>query len=375
MTNELICNYDCISLFNDRLYKDIFTRDNIVSKKKCLMIGSKKFYGFYLEKGLETFFAPDEYIVQLPFRIIKKVEHDYKGDVFTFITKIEPVDIPAEKRMSFKKLIDTIGAFKHSKPLHFLIYKIIAITARVDRINARITTDKGFGKDSIVSIQSGLTDSTYNMYGGTFAKIEYALTNKLIVLNELGNLKPDDKHNFQEFLLATGGFSNVYIKRSRKTALTQESYNISKLSLLVFYNLPTYYTSKNQEYFDQMFTGAVTDRFTPFVFEGYITTKFNMPFDISEVVTENEQIYKDIIATILYYEQNPIKELKFKVDTEVIKFPEECNRHERSFYTILKYLGEYCDSPEQFDMMSKEMYNCYKAYEKFSIFGGETGLK
>ncbi len=44
------------------------------------------------------------------------------------------------------------------------------------------------GKDSVVNIIANLVDSTSNLYGATFAKLEFVLFNKLIILNELGNL-------------------------------------------------------------------------------------------------------------------------------------------------------------------------------------------
>ena len=175
----------------------------------------------------------------LPFKVITSEERDYKSDVYKIITKIQPISIPAEKRMNFRNLIDIMPAFNHTHPLHFLLYKIITLAAFVDRVNFRASTDAGFGKDSMVNIIAQLVDSTVNLYGATFAKLEYVLMNKLIVLNELGNLKKDGTMNMQEFLLATGAYFNTYTKRTRKTNSTQEQYDISKLSLIILYKLPS----------------------------------------------------------------------------------------------------------------------------------------
>ncbi len=364
MIEEFCFHTDAVSLFNERLYSNIFTDENVVSKKKSIKIGDEKFYGFFLEKGRNSYFALDEQVKNMPFKVLESAEHDYKGEVFTFITKIDPIEIPAEKRIPFRALIDYIPAFKHSNPLHFKLYNIVAKTAYIDRINSRISTDAGFGKDSIVNIIAHLNNSIYNMYGGTFAKLEFALINKLIVLNELGNLKGDDKHNFQEFLLATGAFFNTYTKRTRKGKLTQEQYDVSKLSLLLFYNLPSYYINKNQEYFDQMFTEAVINRFIPFVFEGRITSKFEKVIDVHNIVERNGQTYKDTIATLNYWRANPAREINYKVDDDVVKFGIKFKRYERTFYTILKYVSLYAESQKEFDMLTKELYACYKKYDK-----------
>jgi len=355
-----------IGRYNEILYKDIFTEDNISSKKKSVKLEGQKFYGFYMEKGLETYFMVDIYKKSLPFKVIKWREVDYKGDVIKLIVDPVSIKIPAEKRMSFRKLISILPDFSHSNPIHFLLFKIMGITAFVDRLNARVSTDAGFGKDSVVNIVGQLVDSTVNIYGATFAKLEFCLLNKLMVLNEMGNLKSEEKFNMQEFLLAVGAYFNIYTKRTRKTKTTQEQYDISRLSLLIFYNLPSYYVDKAQEYFDQIFTRAVTNRFIPFVFEGRLTTNFGKVINVEKIVKENEQSYKDIIATINYYKANNIGTIKYEVDSS-IKFSNEFKRYERSFNTILKYLSEYSKDKVEFDELSKELYKCYKNYDKLKV--------
>ncbi len=362
--DEFMFHNDCITYFNNQLYSDIFTDENLVSKKKCITINGEKFYGFFMEKGIKQYFALDEHVEQLPFKVTETIEKDYKNDVFNFIIGITSIKIPAEKKMSFRELVDIMPQFSHTKPLHFLLYKIIALAAFIDRVNYRVSTDAGFGKDSVMNIIGHLVDSMANLYGATMAKLEYVLRNKLIILNELGNLKKDEKIQMQEFLLATGAYFNTYTKRSRKTNTTQEQYDISKLSLVLFYNLPSYYTGKAQEYFDQMFTKAVTNRFIPFVFEGRLTTRFDKVIDVERIVNLKADTYKDVIATINYFRENPLTSIKYEVDRNIIKFPKSLMRYDRSFNVLLKYIAEYSLNQEEFDRLSKELYGCYKKYDK-----------
>ena len=366
---DLIFHNDCISAFNEELYSNIFTEENVSFKKKVILLNNEKFYGYYLLKDKKLFFARDNTIDTLPFKVIESAEHDFKGDVFNFIIRSKTVNIPAEKRMAFRQLIDTVPSFAHTNQLHFLLYKIVAYAAYCDRVNARISTEAGFGKDSVVNIISHLVNSTTNIYGATFAKLEFELRNKLIILNEMGNLKKDDVMNMQEFLLAVGAYFNVYTKRSRKTETTQEQYDISKLSLLVFYNLPEYYTNKAQEYFDVMFTKAVINRFIPFVFEGRLTTKFEKLLDARGLMNEHRQIYTDAIATTNWYRQNPLTEIKYTVPDTII-FPKAFMRYDRTFNTILKYLSEYCETQDEFDILAKELFACYKKYD--TLLGKDT---
>ena len=370
---EFYLHNDCLSEFNNRLYDGIFTEENIVSTKKCVSWGDEKFYGFFMEKGKEKFFVLDEHADQLPFKVEQMVEKDYKTDVFNVIQRVKPIQIPAKKSLSFRELVDIMPAFRHTNPQHFLLYKICATAAYVDRVNFRVSTEPGFGKDSVVSIMAHLVDSSANLYGATMAKLEYVLKNKIIILNELGNLKGEEKINIQEFLLAVGAYFNNYTKRSRKTESTQEQYDISKLSLILFYNLPAHYTAKGQEYFDQMFTSAVVNRFIPLVFEGRITTSFEKLIDVKRIVTDNENVYKNIISTLNYFRQNPLVDIKYEVDTGEIKFAKTLMRYDRSFNILLKYVSEYAQSQEEFDMLSKELFRCYKHYD--SLIETERKIK
>lgn len=366
MTEELIFHNDCIQKFNNKLYANMLSPENIRTKQKAITVDGEKYYGYYLEKGKDNFFMNAIHYDELPFRIVKEKEIDYKGDVLRFIIEPETINIPSEKRMTFRQLVDTVPNFTHSEPLHFTLYKIIANASYIDRINVRISTDAGFGKDSVVNIIHELVDSIVNIYGATFAKLEYILTNKLIVLNELGNLKQDEKISMQEFLLATGAYFNTYNKRTRKTNTTQEQYDISRLSLLIFYNLPEYYIGKAQEYFDQIFTKAVINRFIPFVFTGRLTTQFEKLIDTQKIMEEHEQTYKDAIATLTYFRNNPLKYIEFTVPKE-ITFSDKLKRYERTFNVILKYVSEYATTQEEFDMLSKELYQCYKNYDKLLV--------
>jgi len=376
-TEELAFHIDCITAFNQDLYSDIFTEENIVSKKKSINLVGDKFYGFFLEKGKETYFCPDDWIDRLPFKLRETREIDYKGEVFKMIVEAPTaITIPSEKKMTIRELVDYVPTFKHSNELHFKLYKIICLTAYVDRVNARIATEAGFGKDSLINIISALVDSTANIYGATFAKLEYNLRNKLLVFNEMGNLKEEDKMNMQEFLLATGAYFNRYSKRTRKSAGTVEEYDISRTSLLILSNLPSYYIAANQEYFEKMFQRAVINRFIPFVFKGVLTTNFENAYDTKKIMTDNKQVYRDVIASLTYYKENNISESKYTLHKYIV-FPEAFKRYSRSFNIIAKYISEYANDQKEFDELCLELYRCYLSSqecnnEKVFIKGGKN---
>jgi hypothetical protein len=185
-----------------------------------------------------------------------------------------------------------------------------------------------------------------------------------MVFNEMGNLKGEDKHNIQQFLLATGGFFNSYLKRTRAQDSTSEVYDISKLSLGIIYNPPLDYVEKGQEYFDTMFTKAVANRFIPFYFDGELNEKFDSEFDVNKVVEENDILYKKVISTILWYKENDIKS-KYQLPSKIV-FNDDLKRFERSFLKICDYVSEYAKDETEFKELVLELWNCYEAFNRLN---------
>lgn len=363
------CHNDALQRFNDTLFVDILTMENVVSKKEAITVDKEKYYGFFLSKGNYLYFLQDVktgcVLDELPIKVTKKTETDYNKKVFYFITSYNSVKIPNVEKLKFRELIDTISAFKHTNPKHFTLYKIINIAGYVDRVNYRVITEKGFGKDCVVNTIRDLCGSVANIYGATYAKLEYSLKHKYLVFNEMGNLKSEEKYDMQQFLLATGAFFNKYTKRSRASAGTLEEYDISKTSLGILYNPPNYYVDKGQEFFDTMFTTAVQSRFIPFYFTGMLDEKFDTEFDVDKVVKDNLQLYKDVISTIQYHRANTVPQSKYKLPDD-IAFNEDTRRFERSFTTICNYISMYAKNEEEYYDLVYELYNSYIGYDKIA---------
>lgn len=359
---------DSLQLFNEKLFDNILSLENVTSKKRSIKVNDYKTYGYFLEKGRHTYFLediPDEdkcVLDVLPIKVVEKFETDYNKNVFFFIRRYDSVKIPEEKMMTFKHLVDSVANFKHTNPQHWLLWKIIAIASWTDRINYRIIGERGFGKDSVINNVRDLVGNTANIYGATFAKLEYSLKHKWLVFNEMGNLKTEDKYNLQQFLLAIGAFFNKYTKRSRATEDTQEEYDISKQSLGIIYNPPMYYVERGQEFFDTMFTKAVLSRFIPFYLEGRLDEKFDAEFDVKAVVDGNMQLYKDCISTLRWYRKQTV-ENRYMIPDDV-EFDDKTRRFERSFLKICDYISEYAENDEKtYYELVYALYNAYKKYD------------
>ena len=213
-----ICHNDSLQMLNEKLFEGILGIEHLVSKKKSITIDKVKYYGYFLEKAKELYFIEDlpnddkNVLDLLPIKVTKKTETDYNKNVFYFISGYDSVKIPDEKKLSFKQIVDTIGNFKHTNPRHWLLYKIITIAARMGRINYRVIAERGFGKDSVINNIQDLVGNMKNIYGATFANLEYSLKYKFLVFNEMGN-------PVLFLLLVTGTHINPYSKRSGSKVL------------------------------------------------------------------------------------------------------------------------------------------------------------
>jgi len=367
MINKNTFHNDSLQMFNERLYADILHLDNVVSKKTTIKYEEEKYYGYFVEKNRRLYFLQDtpgddtDILDLMPVKVKIKTETDFNKKVFFFVKKCVSVKIPCEKKMPFRQVIDTIANFKHTNPLHFKLYKIITATGYCSRINYRVIAERGFGKDCMINNTQDLMGGISNMYGASYAKLEYSLKFSYLIFNEMGNLKVEDKYNMQQFLLATGAYFNKYVKKTRATEDTQEEYDISKTSLGIIYNPPMYYAEKGQEFFDTMFTPAVQNRFIPFYLSGLLDEIFDAQFDTEKVVSENMGLYKDIISTLMYFRENQPKN-KYPMPDEII-FTEKTRRFERSFMKIAEYICEYSETEEEYYELIYELYKTYKDYE------------
>ena len=365
-----IFHNDSLQMFSDKLYGSVISIENLSSTKKAVKINDVKHYGYFFTKGKELYFLDDfseqdkSVIDVLPIKVLEKSEMDYSKNVFWYVKSYGSVKIPSAKTMSFRVMIDTLSDFKHTKPIHFTLSKIINIAALVNRVNFRIVAKKGFGKDSVINNLKDLIGGVANIYGATFAKLEYCLKHKYLIFNEMGNLKGDDKYNIQQFLLATGAFANSYLKRTRAQDSTSEVYNISKTSLGIIYNPPLDYVEKGQEYFDTMFTKAVANRFIPFYLDGELNDKFDSEFDVEKVVADNDILYKKVISTILWYTDNDVKS-KYQMPSTIV-FKDDLKRFERSFLKISDYISEYAKDEHEFKELVLELWNCYEKFNELN---------
>jgi len=349
--------------FNELLYSDVLLKNHISSKEQIYNFketGTQVGYRLNKVNDVKTYFLKSEDLNKLPLKITQTEKDSFRTDVLHIVTSVKTVRIPVSRETSFRNIIDWTCNFQHSQPKQFLLWKIVGIVSAIDRINYRVMTDAGFGKDSIVDAIIDLINETANIYGATYAKLEYHLLNSFLFFNELANLKKEDLVNFQNFFLATGDFKNKYSKRSRKTNETKEIYSISNISIGIASNVNEYYYDKGQESFVSMFTRAVNNRFLPLKFEGVLEHDFDISFNVENVVKKNATFYKKIISTLNWYRKNGRKldPVEWKYDKE-FDFGVSSSRYKRSFDVLKKYISFYAENKEEFVELVDLLYKCY----------------
>jgi len=373
-------HYTLLREFNRHHYRGFIGRQHL---REEIAIKKEKFW--LAEYNKQKFLLTDEMVQKLPIVVINYEPVMYRNKVYNYPSEWKTAKLPPEKFMSFRELVDwfkldmsktDVDGNEYSEEqyekslIHNLLYRIIILAAEIDRINFRISTNPGFGKNSIATILGALMNDVSEANPRSAAAVEYRLNNKLLVLDEMSNLESSQKQLIQNLLLQIGDFSPTYEKGTRATHDTYDIYDISHLSLLIFYNRYEDYVNAGQEdkFFDNVFTKAVTDRFPAVRFMGTLDQRqfIKEPNPNDWVLYEEE--YKQVMRTIRWYRKHWREEAK-DVSEVMDNYKLYGNRHYQSIYKVLQFIELYSETPDEFKYLANELFNAYYAYKK-STNGG-----
>lgn len=365
-----IFNYDLISTFNEINYDKLLFPSNIngdevyinEAKEKSSQAISVKEYFYPLKKGRKNYLLPSKYLNHLPIHVDDTIKISFDKKAYYLIRECHPAGFGAEKTFAtFRDFVDTFCNYSHTHKEDFLLWKFIVLTSYFKRINCRVSTSYGFGKDSVLRVVNGFMGDISIIHNPTLPKIEYLLTSKVLVTNEVADISDSARRDLQNYFLMCGDFSNSYLKRSRATkGGSQEEYDISRLSNIVCYNhLEHYNEEQRKNFFDNVFQDAVLDRFIPFRFDGHINEVFSDVLDKPKVVEENMDKYKAIVKMFKYMSQNYHLEVKqWKHDEYGFK-----GRLLRNWNTICATISMYAESQKEYDELCSLLYQKYLVYK------------
>lgn len=384
MSKELMLHYDCLAKFEEIYFEKLLTQLHITDHEKHIKELSEKGndnkvliddFCTILEKGNKKFMMPSKYIEALPIQIVGVPnKYSLKGEVYHFLEKsnIRSARFKPEKLMSFRELVDTLTAFKHSNQEHYRLLGMINLTQMLDRANFRISTPASFGKDSTVDIMGHLFGDAHTIENPTIAKLEMMTYAKLLAVNEIIDISGSDWRNIEQFLLSTGAFKNKVTKRSRGYGGVGEILDTSKLSLSLMYNDITHYPDK-KKYFDEVTKTAVKDRFPPVRLHGRFVQDFNeiANINIDEFVRNNIDQYVAIIRSFYYYKENLLNEMHYYEVPPLSSIPE---RWKINFGRLFKVMDAYSDDEQEFYKWTNTLLRAVKDYGEMIKYGNHLRL-
>lgn len=352
--------------------KDYFTPNDLIEKV------SIKNKGYWLViKDKRKVLLTYKQAAALPVVAKSFKEMRYNKKVYDLIEEAIPRKIRPEKRMSFRDLVLNVCPFGHSDRIDYLLYKILVLASITTRINARISALREFGKSSIYEVLNHL----FNNIGmlppnSTLAKAEYYLYNKVLFWEEVSNQKAEQIQQIQHFLLIAGDGRNEYTKSSRasKSYGTQDTYDISNLSIVLVYNTYKEYQNKDVDgkdhsdlFFDKVMDMQTRSRFIPFTFDGKLDFKdFNVRIpNPKKQAEDNLELYQSVRRTISYYTVKENIELEVNSKPwEVKKYSGLSGRWNSNFEEICETIKLFAKDKEEFEALCDCLFLCHLNYNK-----------
>ena len=180
MSNAQILNYSTIAQFRQNIFGDLLTIENIESKQEeSVKIGEKEHYGFmFYVQGerkmyfFDTYNKHNEHILdKLPLTVLRSSKYSYRNRVFYHVENYESFRIIPKKSYGFRRIVDEVCNLKHNNSKDFLMWTIVCMASYLDKVMLRISSPKGFGKDSIAKILQTLLTGVIVAKPRTVAKL------------------------------------------------------------------------------------------------------------------------------------------------------------------------------------------------------------
>ena len=363
MRKQQYLYYQALRRFRDVFYKDHLTEEHLVEGKRHLSSLTNKEGVKDSNVNLwcwELYKQKINYLIDLgddlpqnvlPIEVVDTMEVANGGTAYQFIKDFKQVRLNAEKKLTFRELVDILSMHEHSNPNHKKLLTFLALCNYFNRSFFRVCSPPSAGKDSAVATLRDLVGKCYTLNNPSAAKLALRTSAKWLVISEVANIEKKDWRIISQFLLEAADNRTTIEKPTRAFGGVGETLDVSKLSIGVFFNdLQAY--EDGDGYFDKIVSTAVRDRFCPLRVYGEHTENWNEIYkiDYKDAVDENHDFYKDIIYTINFYEENFESELsRYSHDLLYTLHPQLSDRHTTSLTHLLNTIDLYCESQDEFN--------------------------
>jgi hypothetical protein len=221
--------FDRLAAFNNRYFGNVINLGDIDGVEIAIKNPLTKMHDYFFVaiKNKEQYLIPSKYKDKLgtecdtmkimPIRptTIEKVA--YRSKAYLKVRSFDKIKLGPEQTLTFRQMVDSFCSYDHEEPDQFLLWKLTAITAHVDRINVRIMTMPGWAKDSVLTCLKLLFGDGTTVNKPSIAKLKYLISNfssvnddvftsPFLGLNEVQDLKPEDVEFLARFYEDVGDF-------------------------------------------------------------------------------------------------------------------------------------------------------------------------
>jgi hypothetical protein len=379
--DKQIWSYTKLQTYNERKYAEILNKSDIsgdevaiknpffdAESEMCADNPTHHYYYPFTKNKVNYLIENPEgadILEKLPVKILDTQKTQFRGKAYLKVISCRPVEVKAERTMSYKQMIDAWMPFDHLTPDELKVWKIIVDTAYADRINIRAISYPGWLKDSPLQILAELRGDVRAVNKPTYAKIKLFVSNglKILGLNEIQNLKTEAKDPLAKYYEDTGDFKNKFVADSRSTSGTTEESDISNHSNMTFYNFPK---KDGQLLFDDLFDDKVIGRIFPLLLSGGTQTQTAVQEKFPHVdkhISDDEFAYlNNFLKNHKYYEMNAREELEFKPWKS--KYLHKFNnvRYRRNYETVLLRLKLYAETETEYHELEDIFYSMHTNY-------------
>lgn len=351
-------HYHTLREWSTNYYKGLLKKEDV---NDAITVLDERY--ILITQGINRYLLSLHAIEELPLLPTNTKYIDYRGKPYQIVTSYKSARFKSEKHYAFRQMVDDLCPFVHDETKDYVVWKIIAFAALLSKCVYRICSPPAFGKDSVLKVLGYLTGDVCVIANPTVAKLEYRLTNKLLMLNEFANLKAEDRYGMEHFLQSVGDGSNTYEKRSRAGVGTSESTDIGELSLVCAYNDLECYTDDSR-FFDRVFTQQTKDRFIPFKFKGTISQQIeNVPDPREQAMVDADYLQK-YVRSITYYKESWLDEVMEKRNWLVKRAIDYGfkGRWANNFDVLIDFILLYSETPEEASMLMNTLYNRHVDY-------------
>jgi hypothetical protein len=356
-------DYRVVATFKYHYYRDLLLKSHLYGFRTSVKPNgpdSDPLFVYTMAKDKIKYAIPEDVKNKLPILVTNSKKLGGK-DSYILVTGYKSARFTPLKNHSFRELIDEFLPFNHTNQQHFTLWKLIIFASYYGRVNIRVATTAGFGKDSPIGVMKDLFGDVAAVTHPSLPKIcKLLVGNKIILINEVADLKPETLRDIGSFFLEAAAFKSDFEKPTRATDDVPENFDISNTSILVCYNTKDHYT-EGTKYFDNMFHQQILERLVPFKFNGKITHEFyniNTPKLISDMYKDE---FVKFIKSVEYYKQHWNENVKsYGIKAKDLGFTD---RYARSVDAVIDMISLYANDENEFREL---LYSLKEAHDDYN---------